>query len=360
MTTVDVPVRWALKHAWSGPSDRAALALCAQELAKIGVAFVDAADIADADAVKLHGFELVEARAAGELAFTDLHAVARREDWPRRVDPRAWRFMASGPAVHGVPMGIHQANAVWANGALAADIARDTAPGAADLAGWLRSASRRVAKPLAIGREAWQIGILFEALCLAEAGAPRYERAFVDLDPDALGGPEVKRALATMLELREFVDDDRLDTPWRALLRDVGEGRAAAMIMGDWAGASGLPLFRLMVRGVADACIAIVDLFVPLGDAAVSPQVAAAFTTGDFQARFARIKGCSPAVVDADAAGLQAATVTVPSLTFDQCCAMRTKRALLEIVADHFLLQRDPARTAAGLSEVGRSCGAGG
>jgi glucose/mannose transport system substrate-binding protein len=360
MITLERLAPWALKNAWSSASDRAALALCAEELAKIGVAFVDAANLDKADAVKLHGFELVEAIRAGEMRLTDLHAVAQLERWAERIDPRAWQFMTQGKAVYGVPMGIHQSNGLWSNVELASDIELETASETLDLVAWLRRASSRIAKPFAIGREAWQIGILFETLCLAEAGAARYRRAFVDLDSEALGGVEVMRALAKMLEVRDLVDDGRLDVPWRSLLRDVGEGKAAAILMGDWVSASGLPLHRLQVQELRDACIYVVDLFAPLGESVVSPRVAAALTAANFQTRFARVKGCSPAVVDAPYASNEGAGRDAPSLTFDQCCPVSAKNIILEIVAGHFLARHDPAQTAERLYQVGTLAKVGG
>jgi glucose/mannose transport system substrate-binding protein len=356
MRTTEMTVRWALKHAWSSPSDRAALAACSEELAKIGVAFADAEDVAQADALKQHGFELVEAVREGGLGLTDLAAVARRERWTDRIDPRAWQFMVHGAAVHGIPMGIHQSNCLWANASLADEIEREFPAGELDLGGWLRQAQRRVDKPFAIGRQAWQVGILFEALWLAEAGPALYRRALVDLEPDAVGGREMTRVLETMCEVRDLTDDALLDPPWRTVLAEMSEGRLAAMMMGDWVRAGGMALRQPALRGLRGHCVYIVDLFVPIGASPVSPRVAAALTSPGFQARFAQVKGSAPAVVDALGGPRETTLADAPSLTFDQCGGMRAKQALLEIVADHFLHQRDPVKTATRLGDAITSC----
>lgn len=350
MTTANA--RWALKHAWSGATDRAALALCAQALARIGVDFVDAVQADEADGVKLHGFELVEALRDGQLAIDDLRDVATREGWAARIDPRAWRFMAREGAVHGIPMALHQSNCAWANVRLADAVTAEGPVESIDLVAWLERARRAMPKPLAIGREAWQVGILFESLALARLGAEAYRRAFVALDAEAMGGTAMVRVLEALLAVREFVDDTRLDVPWRSLLADVSEGRAGVMLMGDWVRASGLALRRLEVAGLKEACIDIVDLFVPIGGSPRSPAVAAALTASDFQGRFAQVKGSAPAVADAPGYRAFAQGADVPSLTFDQCCTVRTKQALLAVVADHFVARRDAKATAVRLAEV--------
>jgi glucose/mannose transport system substrate-binding protein len=348
MTADPIRHRWALKHAWHSESDRAALALCAEELGRIGVEFADAAGLADADAVKLHGFELVEAVREGALRLVDLRAVARDEAWTSRVDPRAWAFMVHGEAVHGIPMGIHRSNCVWANPGIADEIGAVPV----DLLAWLRLASRRVAKPLAIGREPWQVGILFETLCLAALGRTAYARAFVDLDPGTLGGREMTRVLERLLEFREWVDDARLDAPWRTHLDDVHAGRAAAMLTGDWVRASGKDVRRLDVDDVRGRRVYIVDLFVPVGSSdEVSRRVAAALTASGFQARFSKIKGSTPAV--GDGRDRDEAIVDAPSLTFDQCCPVRIKQSMLAVVAEHFAMRRKADATAARLAEFG-------
>jgi hypothetical protein len=352
MNAADPSRRWALHHAWHSTSDRAALSLCAAEVAPAGVAFADAPSLAEADGLKLHGFELVEARREGLHSLVDLQDAARAGQWASRVDPRAWRYMADGDAVHGIPMALHQSNCVWANPGLAAAIERELSGDPEDLLGWLQRASRTVPHPLAIGREPWQVGILFETLSLALLGPALYRRAFDDLDPGVLGSREMTGVLEHLLALRGLVDDARLDVPWRQQLDDVAAGRAAALLTGDWVRASGKDVRRLEVQGVRDECVCIVDLFVPIGSPEVSQRVALALTSAGFQARFSAIKGSVPAVMDARTDPPHAGRVDAPSLTFDQCCGLRMKQALLVAVAEHFVERRSAAATAARLADI--------
>ena len=355
-TTAPPRETWALSHAWRGESDKAALALCAAELDKLGIAFADAPDLASADAVKMHGFEIVDALHAGQPRLADLRDVAGSDDWRSRIDPRPLRFMEHGGAVHGIPVGIHQSNCLWAHAPIAASVAAEQAGRALDLMSWLRAAARHATRPLAIGGDPWSVGILMESVLLATAGPQVYERAFVRLEPGALGGREMIQALERLAELRDFVDDERLARPWRSQLDDVRNGEAAVMVMGDWVGAR-LPesLVRLRVDGFRDECIFIADFFVPLhrDGSTLARRVAAALTGTDFQARFSKTKGCLAAVLAAQGATPESSRrIDAPSLTLDQCCSVPTKTRLLAIVADHFVHRRDAARTATTLAGI--------
>jgi hypothetical protein len=350
------PASWTLCHAWHSASDLAALDLCAEELAKLGIEFRQSSGSTDADAIKLHGFELLEAIDEGTLRPVDLGTVANAQAWPSRIDPRAWRFMRHGRRIHGIPMALHQSNCLWANATLAASLENENPGTRGDLLGWLRAAGRHADKPLAIGREPWQIGILFESLCLAVLGTETYSRAFERLESDALGGSGMVEVLERLIEARAHVDDDRLNVSWRSRLDGIGDGEPAVMAMGDWVGAATPPgVQRLRIDGFDNPSIFIADFFVPVGEqhAETSFRAASALTSADFQARMSEVKGSCAPILEAQTLRCESIATDVPSLTFDQCCGVRAKLALLDIVADHFLNRRSPAITAAALAEIG-------
>jgi glucose/mannose transport system substrate-binding protein len=353
---LDATVTWTLAHAWHSDSDHAALNVCAAELAKLGIGFAGTSNLAEANAVKMHGFEIIDALHASNPRLADLRGAAASQGWSSLLDPRALRFMGHRDAVFGIPLNLHQSNCLWAHKGSMASI--DSAHGqtAQDLDAWLRQAAIGIAKPLAIGSEPWQIGILFESLALGIMGAERYEEAFVQLHAAALGG----RAMVDVLELlkrwREFVDNDRITLPWRDQLAAVNAGEAAVMVMGDWVSA-GPPVNvqRLHLDGFRGENIFVVDFFVPVlrGGIDLAERVASALTSADFQTRFSAVKGSTPAVIAAQRTRAQSERrVDAPSLTFDQCCSVATKSRLLDIVADHFIHRRDSARTAAALAST--------
>lgn len=375
---------WRLRHAWRGPSDVAALALCAEALDQAGLALVDALPAAAgaagaasaaapaADAAKMHGMELVAARRAGGPPLLDLSDLARTAGWAQRLPLALQRYMADGPRWHGIPLGIHRANAAWVNAGLNERLG-GTEP--ADPAAWLRwlaGARSLVRSPLAIGGDALQVGLLFESVVLALAGPQRYRRAFEALDGSVWREPAMTDALELLMALRAFADDDTLALPWRAQVERVQRGDAAVAVMGDWVRAMALPgVAEWAAPGTTRHFIAIYDFFVPFaaaaamgtGAAAAPPEaghrVAQALTDVAFQRRFAQRKGCMPALpeawgeVDPARARLLADDEAVlPSLTLDQCCTLPRKQALLAVVCRHFAERRPAAECAAALAHT--------
>ena len=382
---------WRLRHAWRGPSDVAALALCAEALDQAGLALLDALPAAAgaavaashaaaatpaADASKMHGMELVAARQAGGPALLDLSHLARTAAWPQRLPPALRRYMVDGARWHGIPLGIHRANAAWVNAGLSERLG-GTEP--ADPAAWLRwlaSARSLVRSPLAIGGDAMQVGLLFESVVLAVAGAQRYRRAFEALDGSVWREPAMTDALELLMALRAFADDDALALPWRAQLERVQRGDAAVAVMGDWVRAMAWPgVAEWAAPGSAGRFIAIYDFFVPFaaslatgtdwGAGAAAPpaeaghRAAEALTDAAFQRRFAQRKGCMPALAEAwvqvdpvRARLLADETAVLPSLTLDQCCPLPRKQALLAVVCAHFAGRRPAADCAAALART--------
>jgi len=352
--------RWGLRHAWRSESDLAALALCHAQLASVGIDLVDAADDSTADAVKMHGMEIVDALAAGEPPLHDLRSVAIAERWEQILPRFVQRYMVHGARWHGIPIGIHRANVGWVNAALARRIGLRVP---ADLAGfitWLEQARRDARWPLAVSAEPWQVGLLFEVVILAVAGPAAYRRAFEALQPSVWREPAMLEALDRLLALRAFVDDDHLELGWQDQLARVRRGEAAVQIMGDWVRAAGCDeLLEWAAPGTAGTFLAIVDYFAPTActPTTMADRAAVALTAPEFQRCLARRKGCLPAVGEAQADPVRASLLgreaaVLPSLVFDQCCAPDTKQALLDVVARHFVQRRDPRACARALADA--------
>ncbi|HEU0204099.1 MAG TPA: extracellular solute-binding protein [Burkholderiaceae bacterium] len=370
MTEPDPPPRlpWRLRHAWRSASDRTALALCKAHLARAGIDLVDGAPEAGADAIKMHGMEIIDTLRSGTPQLLDLHDAAVAQRWAERLPAFVRRYTQHGAAWYGIPVGVHRSNCMWINAAIAARTGLRVPSDWAGLVGWLHAARRAVPAPLAVGAEPWQIGIVFENLVLATGAASFYRRALIDLDQDALRGTLMQGVLERMNQLRDCVDDAALSLSWSQQLQRVHDGTSALQIMGDWArAAAGAELLEWVVPATTRYFVSVVDFFVPCAPAGgqsdatarqVAARAAAALTEPEFQRAFARIKGSWPALrMDASngdehdprrilLARGDAEEVVVPSLTFDQACTLPAKRALLDVVADHFINRR-PARASA-------------
>jgi hypothetical protein len=138
-----------LQHGWRSDADRAALGLCR-------------------DALRSHAIEFADALAADAGALLDLHSAAQ---WPQWLPAFVTRFLAQGERWHSIPMGVHRPNAAWVNAACARRIGGAPPRDMPALLAWLEQARDVVHAPLAVGGDLWQIGVLFESLVLALAGA---------------------------------------------------------------------------------------------------------------------------------------------------------------------------------------------
>jgi hypothetical protein len=355
---------WRLQHAWRSGTDAAALALCREQLAGAGLALLDCADAGTASAVKMHGIELAQAGAAGDPALLDLATLAGRNGWPRRLSPGMQRYMVGHGSWHGIPLGIHRANAAWVNAELRDRVGLGQPMDAADWLRWLSCARAITRYPLAIGGNPLHVGVLFESVLLAVAGAKRYRQALEMQDSAVWSEPAVIAALELLMALRAFVDDAQLAQPWAVQWQRVRSGEAALTIQGDWVRPTAGPaIAEWATPGTAGRFIAIYDFFVPLAgsESLASVRAAMALTDPVFQRGFAQLKGCMPALrdawaqVDAERALLLADEHAVlPSFTFDQCCPLPRKQSLLDVVCRHFVESRSALDCAQALARAGQ------
>lgn len=338
---------WKLSHAWRSHPDLAAISLCQEKLAPLGIQLANATRLESAQACKMHGMEIVDALASGRPHLADLSRVAKDLKWRERLPPFVKHYMTHGDQWHGIPVAIHRANCAWVNGAIAKRLGERVPADIPGLLGWLKNAGDITSRPLAVGAEPWQIGVLFESVALAVMGVDLYRRAFEGRDVAALRSAQMVSALDVMLQLRKFVDENALQLPWTDQLARVDRGDAALAVMGDWAGVAGFEnVSRWAVPGTAGNFVFIADYFVPLASSPedVNQVVADLLTQVDFQEEFSRIKGSLPANMDAwprfeDSRWgiLRCNGAVVPSLTFDQCVAVPSKQRILDTVAAHFL-----------------------
>jgi len=333
--SVERPVEWRLWHAWRSRGDVAALDACRRRLASAGIVLADATSSADAQALKLHGIELLEFAQRDRERLIDLRDVAAEQHWAERVDPRAWAFMADGDAVFGIPIVIHRANCLWSSRSLA-----DQLPPADGLLHWLHMASHHVTFPLVVGRDPWRIGVIFEML-LAAAGGDAYQRLLTTPQPADDRVELLRPILSQMSQLREFVDERLLELSWSEALSHVADDGAGAMVMGDWAASSGLCELTLVDLGPRYRTnVHVVDFFTPVGANGEEAlrRVAGLLADPTFQSELAGLKGARPAVYLGRPDDSHEASV--PSFVFDQCCALDVKQSVLPLIAEHFLERR--------------------
>ena len=146
-----------------------------------------------------------------------------------------------------------------------------------------------------------------------------YKKAFIDLDPAALGSDTMVKAFERMTQLRGYVDDNFSGRDWNLASAMVIEGKAGVQFMGDWA--KGEFTQANQVAGRDYGCIAGFgpkSPYILQGDVFVFPKttdaaqiraqqlLARVVMTPATQVEFSRLKGSVPARRDADVAPLDA------------------------------------------------------
>jgi glucose/mannose transport system substrate-binding protein len=92
--------------------------------------------------------------------------------------------------------------------------------------------------PVAVGGQAWQERLTFNAILLTIGGQDLYLRLFQDRDIEALNSDKMKEVVATYTRLRDLVratDEGSPGRSWNDATSMVITGKAGMQIMGDWA-----------------------------------------------------------------------------------------------------------------------------
>ncbi len=184
-------------------------------------------------AVQLKGPAIQEWYEEGVLA--DISSVAEAEGWGNVLPASIAGHMKCDGAWCAAPVNVHRVDWIWANAdVLAANgiempTTWDEFNAAADK---LQAAG---VIPLAHGGQAWQDATVFETVVLGIGGPEFFQKALVDLDPEALTSDTMVQVFDQMRTMRGYVDENFSGRDWNLATAMVMNGEAAFQIMGDWA-----------------------------------------------------------------------------------------------------------------------------
>ena len=183
-------------------------------------------------AVQMLGFDILDW--AKEGALGNLDEVAAKEGWDKVIPTALQQFSKYDGHWIAAPVNVHSTNWVWVNKA-ALDKAGGKEPANWDeLVALLDKFKEQGITPVAHGGQPWQDATIFDAVVLS-FGNDFYKKAFIDLDPETLGGAQMKEAFDRMTKLRSYVDDNFSGRDWNLASAMVIEGKAGVQFMGDWA-----------------------------------------------------------------------------------------------------------------------------
>ncbi|PZO79319.1 MAG: sugar ABC transporter substrate-binding protein [Mesorhizobium amorphae] len=321
-------------HWWTSGGEAAALDVLKQDLGKENIGWTDmpvaggggteAMTVLRArvtggnapTAVQMLGFDILDWAKEGSLG--NLNDVASAEGWDKVIPTALQQFSKYEGNWIAAPVNVHSTNWVWINKA-----ALDKA-GGKEPANWdefvalLDKFKEQGITPLAHGGQPWQDATIFDAVVLS-LGNDVYKKAFIDLDPATLSGPQMKEAFDRMTKLRSYVDDNFSGRDWNLASAMVIEGQAGAQLMGDWAKGEfikagkkpGTDFVCMRFPGTQGSVTFNSDQFVMFKVAAdkeaAQKAMAAAIESPEFQSAFNVVKGSAPARTD------------VPDTAFDDC-----------------------------------------
>lgn len=184
-------------------------------------------------AVQLKGPEIGEWDKTGLTA--NLNELAASEGWEDVVAPELVSVMKPNGDWVAAPMNIHRIDWMWANKAAMDKV------GATELPKTWAEFNEIAAKmaeagiiPVAHGGQDWIDGTLFE-IVLQGISLDTYRKAFVELDLDALQGPEMVAAFDQMRKMVGWMDEAFPGRGWEEPLNMMATGEAGFYFHGDWA-----------------------------------------------------------------------------------------------------------------------------
>ncbi|MCH1755199.1 ABC transporter substrate-binding protein [Brucella abortus] len=266
--------------------------------------------------VQMLGFDIRDWAEQGALG--NLDTVASKEGWEKVIPAPLQEFAKYDGHWIAAPVNIHSTNWMWINKA-ALDKAGGKEPTNWDeLIALLDNFKAQGITPIAHGGQPWQDATIFDAVVLS-FGPDFYKKAFIDLDPEALGSDTMKQAFDRMSKLRTYVDDNFSGRDWNLASAMVIEGKAGVQFMGDWAKGEFLKAGKkpgedfvcMRYPGTQGAVTFNSDMFamfkVSEDKVPAQLEMASAIESPAFQSAFNVVKGSAPARTD------------VPDTAFDAC-----------------------------------------
>ena len=191
----------------------------------------------------------------GELGFlSDIDSVAKSNNWDALLPGVVSDVMKHDGKYVAAPVNVHRVNWLWANPELFQKAGATIPTTWDDFLVQAKKIQDAGYIALAHGGQAWQDATVFEAVVLGVGGPEYYQKAFVELDADALNSATTEEVFRVFGEIRGLVDENSPGRDWNVATSMVINGEAAMQIMGDWA--KGEFTVAGKTPGVDYACVA--------------------------------------------------------------------------------------------------------
>lgn len=247
-------------HWWKSASERKAVDLIAARLNDEGIAWrdsmipngsgvgagivlrsrmlaKDAPEVAQVNGIVIRDWARLD-------LLLDLDAVAAAGKWDKLLQPTVAAAIQSDGHVYAAPLGIHRINTLFYNRKLFAQYKLNPPTTWAEFEHAAAVLQQGGVVPLAQSSEPWQVATLFETLVLSES-AEFYRALFQRREAAAYADPRLVSALTRLRHLKKWMDQPVPERTWDEATRQLADGNAAMLVMGDWAKG------ELVARGLA-------------------------------------------------------------------------------------------------------------
>lgn len=170
-----------------------------------------------------------------ETGLADISAVAEENNWAEVLPAQIADHMKCEGQWCAAPVNVHRVNWLWGNKQILDDNGIEMPTTWEEFNAAAEKLQAAGITPLAHGGQAWQDATIFETVVLGLGGPEFFQKALVDLDPEALNSDTMKQVFDEMRIIRGYVDDNFSGRDWNLATAMVMNGEAAFQIMGDWA-----------------------------------------------------------------------------------------------------------------------------
>jgi glucose/mannose transport system substrate-binding protein len=256
-------------HWWTSGGEAAAVAEFAKAFDATGNKWVDGAIAGSGDtarpiiisrimggnpmgATQLNpGTDADELIAAGLMQ--DLTDLATKEDWANILRPASQlESCTKDGKVYCVPVNLHSAQWMWVNRKVFESNGMAIPTNWSELMAAAPALQEKGIQPLSLA-QGWPVGLLVNDLLVAIAGVDNFVKVYKDRDQAIATGPEFAAVFEAVAQARQYATADKMVPQWNEAVGLVIEGKAAANVMGDWAG--GEFAVANMVAGVDYDCL---------------------------------------------------------------------------------------------------------
>ena len=168
--------------------------------------------------------------------MTDLTELATKEKWNDILRPKSQLASCTVDGkVYCVPVNLHSAQWMWTNRKVFTDNGMEPPKNFGELVAAAPKLKEKGIQPLSLA-QGWPIGLLIGDMIVAVAGVDNYVKVYKDRDLALAAGPEFSKVFEAVDAARKMVDQKQVTKQWNEAVGLVVTGKAAANIMGDWAG----------------------------------------------------------------------------------------------------------------------------